>query len=44
MVIGMTLIVTKRISRHQQVPYGVSLAMGAALAIIAGYELLAPFR
>jgi len=43
-VIGLTLIATKRMSRHQQVPYGVFLAMGAALAIFAGPELLAPFK
>jgi leader peptidase (prepilin peptidase)/N-methyltransferase len=42
--IGMTLIATKRMSRNQQVPYGVFLAMGAALAIFAGPELLAPFK
>jgi leader peptidase (prepilin peptidase)/N-methyltransferase len=43
-VIGMTLIATKRMSRHQQIPYGVFLAMGAALAIFAGPELLIPFQ
>jgi leader peptidase (prepilin peptidase)/N-methyltransferase len=42
--IGMTLIATKRMSRNQQVPYGVFLAMGTAFAIFAGPELLAPFR
>jgi hypothetical protein len=31
-------------SRNQQVPYGVFLAMGTAFAIFAGPELLAPFR
>jgi prepilin signal peptidase PulO-like enzyme (type II secretory pathway) len=40
----MTLIATKRMSRNQQVPYGVFLAMGTAFAIFAGPELLAPFR
>ncbi|HEY5266649.1 MAG TPA: prepilin peptidase [Acidimicrobiales bacterium] len=42
-LIGIGLIVTKRISRQQQIPYGVFLALGAALAIYAGPELLAPF-
>jgi leader peptidase (prepilin peptidase)/N-methyltransferase len=42
--IGMTLIATKRMSRHQQVPYGVFLALGTALAIFAGPELLSPFK
>jgi leader peptidase (prepilin peptidase)/N-methyltransferase len=42
-VIGIGLIVTKRMSRQQQIPYGVFLALGAALAIYAGPELLAPF-
>ena len=39
-VIGVTLIATKRMSRSQQIPYGVFLALGAALAIFAGPELL----
>lgn len=43
-VIGIALIATKRMSRHQQIPYGVFLALGAALAIYAGPELLAPFQ
>lgn len=43
-VIGMVLIATKRISRHQQIPFGVFLAAGAALAIFAGSELLAPLH
>ena len=42
-VIGIGLIATKRLRRDQQVPYGVFLALGAALAIYAGPELLAPF-
>ncbi|MEO9181353.1 MAG: prepilin peptidase [Acidimicrobiales bacterium] len=42
-LIGITLIATKRISRDQPIPYGVFLALGAALAIYAGPELLAPF-
>lgn len=43
-VIGVALIATKRLRRDQPVPYGVFLAMGAALAIYAGPELLAPFH
>jgi leader peptidase (prepilin peptidase)/N-methyltransferase len=43
-VIGIVLIATKRINRHQQIPYGVFLAAGAALAIFAGPNLLAPFH
>jgi leader peptidase (prepilin peptidase)/N-methyltransferase len=42
-IIGIALIATKRISRKQQIPYGVFLAMGTALAIFAGPELLRPF-
>ncbi|HEY5104170.1 MAG TPA: prepilin peptidase [Acidimicrobiales bacterium] len=42
-VIGIGLIAAKRLRRDQQVPYGVFLALGAALAIYAGPELLAPF-
>lgn len=43
-IIGVTLIAAKKISRDQPIPYGVFLAMGAAVAIYAGPELLAPFR
>jgi leader peptidase (prepilin peptidase) / N-methyltransferase len=43
-VIGMALIASKRISRQQQIPYGVFLALGAALAIFAGPELLSHFN
>jgi leader peptidase (prepilin peptidase)/N-methyltransferase len=43
-VIGLALIATKRMSRDQQIPYGVFLALGTALAIFAGPELLAPFQ
>jgi leader peptidase (prepilin peptidase) / N-methyltransferase len=42
-VIGIALIATKRISRQQQIPYGVFLALGTALAVFAGPELLRPF-
>jgi leader peptidase (prepilin peptidase)/N-methyltransferase len=43
-IIGIALIAAKRIRRDQPVPYGVFLALGAALAIFAGPELLAPFQ
>ncbi len=43
-VIGIALIATKRMRRDQQIPYGVFLALGSALAIFAGPELLAPFQ
>ena len=43
-VIGLTLIASKRMSKSQQIPYGVFLALGTALAIYAGPELLAPFN
>lgn len=42
-VVGVGLIATKRMSRQQQIPYGVFLALGAAVALYAGPELLAPF-
>jgi leader peptidase (prepilin peptidase)/N-methyltransferase len=38
--IGIVLIVTKRVSRGQQIPYGSFLALGAAIAIFAGPQLL----
>ncbi len=43
-IIGVSLLATKRIERSQQIPYGVFLALGAALAIYAGPELLIPFQ
>jgi leader peptidase (prepilin peptidase) / N-methyltransferase len=43
-VIGIALITTKKIERHQRVPYGVFLAMGTALAVYAGPELLSHFQ
>jgi prepilin signal peptidase PulO-like enzyme (type II secretory pathway) len=42
-VIGIALIATKQIKRQQQIPYGVFLATGTALAVFAGPELLRPF-
>ena len=43
-VIGIALIASKRMSRQQQIPYGVFLAVGTLLAIFAGPELLRPFQ
>ncbi len=43
-VVGLTLIATNRMSRQQQIPYGVFLALGTLLAIFAGPELLRPFQ
>jgi leader peptidase (prepilin peptidase)/N-methyltransferase len=43
-ILGLSLIATKRISRQQQIPYGVFLAIGTLLAIFAGPELLRPFQ
>jgi leader peptidase (prepilin peptidase)/N-methyltransferase len=42
-VIGIALIASKRMSRRQQIPYGVFLALGCAVAVFAGSELLRPF-
>ena len=43
-ILGVSLIVTKRMSRNQQIPYGVFLALGTLLAVFAGPELLRPFQ
>jgi leader peptidase (prepilin peptidase)/N-methyltransferase len=43
-IIGIALIATKRMDRSQQIPYGVFLALGTALAFYAGPELLRPFQ
>jgi leader peptidase (prepilin peptidase)/N-methyltransferase len=42
-VIGIALIAGHRMSRQQQIPYGVFLALGCAFAVFAGPELLRPF-
>jgi leader peptidase (prepilin peptidase) / N-methyltransferase len=42
-VVGIFLLATKRVSRQQQIPYGIFLALGTFLAIFAGPELLIPF-
>jgi leader peptidase (prepilin peptidase) / N-methyltransferase len=43
-IVGIVLIATKQMSRQQQIPYGVFLALGTLLAIYAGPELLRPFQ
>jgi leader peptidase (prepilin peptidase)/N-methyltransferase len=42
-VIGIALIVGKRMNRQQMLPYGVFLALGCAVAVFAGPELLRHF-
>ncbi len=42
-VIGLALIATKRMNRSDRIPYGVFLALGCAVAVFAGPELLRPF-
>jgi leader peptidase (prepilin peptidase)/N-methyltransferase len=41
--VGIALIVTRRMTRQQQLPYGVFLALGCAVAVFAGPEILHPF-
>jgi leader peptidase (prepilin peptidase) / N-methyltransferase len=43
-VVGIALIATGRIARQQQIPYGVFLAAGCAVAVFAGPQLLSPFH
>jgi leader peptidase (prepilin peptidase)/N-methyltransferase len=43
-IIGLFLIATKRRTRDQPIPYGVFLALGTALAMFAGSEILVPFQ
>jgi leader peptidase (prepilin peptidase) / N-methyltransferase len=42
-VIGLALIATKRVGRHDRIPYGVFLALGCVVAVFAGSQLLRPF-
>jgi leader peptidase (prepilin peptidase)/N-methyltransferase len=42
-VIGIVLIATKKIERQQRIPYGVFLALGTALAVYCGPELIDAF-
>ena len=41
-VLGLALIATGHMSRRDRIPYGVFLALGCAVAVFAGPELLAP--
>jgi leader peptidase (prepilin peptidase) / N-methyltransferase len=43
-VIGIALILTKRLERQSRIPYGVFLALGTAVAVFFGQELLRPFH
>ncbi len=43
-VVAISLIATKRMSRQQQIPYGVFLAVGTLVAVLAGPELLQPLQ
>ncbi|MGC1420137.1 MAG: prepilin peptidase [Acidimicrobiales bacterium] len=43
-IVGGFLIATKKMSRDQQIPYGVYLALGAALAFFAGPEIVSHFH
>lgn len=43
-VVGVVLIATKRMDRKQPVPYGVFLALGVAVAVFAGPEILVHFQ
>ena len=42
-VIGIALIATQRMDRSNPIPYGIFLALGCAVAVFAGPELLRPF-
>ena len=42
-VVGIALIVTKHMERQSRIPYGIFLALGCAVAVFAGPELLRPF-
>lgn len=42
-MVGIALIATKHMDRQTQVPYGVFLAAGCAVAVFAGPEILRPF-
>jgi leader peptidase (prepilin peptidase) / N-methyltransferase len=43
-IIGLFLIATNKRTRNQPLPYGVYLALGTALALYAGPEILVPFQ
>ncbi len=43
-VVGIALILTKRLERQARIPYGVFLALGTAVAVLFGQGLLRPFH
>jgi len=43
-IVAISLIATNRMSRTQQIPYGVFLALGTLFAVLAGPELLQPLQ
>jgi leader peptidase (prepilin peptidase)/N-methyltransferase len=43
-IIGVTLILAKKMRHDQQIPYGIFLALGAAFALYVGPEILAPLN
>ncbi len=43
-VVGLLLIASNRMRRDQQIPYAVFLALGTALTVFAGTEILAPIQ
>jgi leader peptidase (prepilin peptidase)/N-methyltransferase len=43
-VVGVALIASKRIDRRQPIPYGVFLAVGVAVAVFAGPEIVVHFH
>jgi leader peptidase (prepilin peptidase)/N-methyltransferase len=43
-IVGLALVSLKKVSRDEPIPYGVFLALGAAIAVYAGPELLIPFQ
>jgi leader peptidase (prepilin peptidase)/N-methyltransferase len=43
-VVGIVLIMTKRLERQSRIPYGVFLALGTAIAVFFGAALLEPLH
>lgn len=42
-IVGIALIVSRRMTRRDRMPYGVFLALGCAISVFVGPELLRPF-
>jgi leader peptidase (prepilin peptidase)/N-methyltransferase len=42
-VVGVVLILMKRMSRSDRIPYGVFLALGCVVSVFVGAQLLSPF-